>query len=88
MLRVAPARCTTQRLLHTLVMQHTDDSMPLQKYTICCRRFIGELYKVGLLKEKFVHYSFDDLLPQDQVCVNILINTTTATISFISAVGI
>lgn len=30
-------------------------------------RFIGELYKVGLLKEKYVHFSIEELLGGDQV---------------------
>jgi hypothetical protein len=47
---------------------------------VCCCRFIGELYKVGLLKEKFVHYSFDDLLPQDQVCLPLLHYTAISTV--------
>ena len=55
-----------QRLRDT--RQYIDDVILLLHVLLYCYRFIGELYKVGLLKEKFVHYSFDDLLPQDQVC--------------------
>jgi hypothetical protein len=61
-------------LLYTL--QRTDTAVSLL-YALhdvyVWYRFIGELYKVGLLKEKFVHYSFDDLLPQDQVCLTLLV---------------